>query len=259
MFRVGLWEVIEPTVGATVNLKKDSEAIAYLFQAMLETLVMQMANLTLASQIWASMKARYIGAEKVKKERLATLKNEFASLQMKHGESIDEFAESDSRTNWGKNDKNSKNESRKKSDSDRPRSQKVGGRKKVDKSKVKCFKCDELGHSTSDCFGKTKKEEANLSQSNVQDESPALFMIRNVNQKESVFLNEQKVNPSSLSCDELEWYLDNEAFGHMTSNTSVFSNLNKNVNGSVKFGDGSCVKIEGRGTIVIEGKEMNKD
>ncbi|XP_076955090.1 uncharacterized protein LOC143629802 [Bidens hawaiensis] len=291
----GLWEVIEPTEGAVVDLKKDSAAIAYMFQAMPETLVMQMANLTSASQMWASLKARYIGAERVKKARLAILKNEFASLQMKEGESIDEFAaigrlkafeertllkhkqssatvkednmlltyadwharkkESDSRRNWGKNDKISKNESRKKNDSDRPRGQKVGGRKKVDKSKVKCFKCDELGHYASDCHEKTKKEEANLSKANEHDEGPTLFMIQNENQKELVFLNEQKVNPSSLGGDELEWYLDNGASNHMTGNISVFSNLNKNVNGNVKFGDGSCVKIEGRGTIVLEGKE----
>lgn len=74
---------------------------------------------------------------------------------------------------------------------------------------------------------------------------------------ERVFLNEQKVMPSrfesSGSSDQC-WYLDNGASNHMTGNLEIFAVMNKNVTGKVKFGDGSCVEIVGRGTIVLEGK-----
>lgn len=88
----GLWEVIEPVEGVEINLKKNNAAIVYLYQAMPEDLVLQVANLTSAKAIWDSLKARFVGIDRVKKARLATLKNEFELLKMKDSETIDEFA-----------------------------------------------------------------------------------------------------------------------------------------------------------------------
>ena len=45
-----------------------------------------------AKQVWDNLKTRYLGADRVKKARLQTLKSEFDALRMKDGESIDEFA-----------------------------------------------------------------------------------------------------------------------------------------------------------------------
>ncbi|XP_076935589.1 uncharacterized protein LOC143602316 [Bidens hawaiensis] len=50
------------------------------------------------------------------------------------------------------------------------------------------------------------------------------------------------------------WYLDNEASNHMTGNRSFFLELNESITGNVRFGDGLCVKIEGRGSIIFQGK-----
>ena len=47
------------------------------------------------------------------------------------------------------------------------------------------------------------------------------------------------------------WYLDSGASNHMTSSKESFSKLNDNVTGTVKFGDGSRVAIQGRGTIIF--------
>lgn len=50
------------------------------------------------------------------------------------------------------------------------------------------------------------------------------------------------------------WYLDNGASNHMTGTKSKFSNLNEDVTVQVKFGDGSTVKIKGKGNITFRCK-----
>ena len=50
---------------------------------------------------------------------------------------------------------------------------------------------------------------------------------------------------------EQRWYLDSGASNHMTGSKEAFSELDGNVTGTVKFGDGSRVAIRGRGTIIF--------
>lgn len=78
--------------GIEIDAKKNNAAIAYLYQAMPEDLVLQVANPTTAKAIWDSLKARFVGIDRVKKARLATLKNVFEMLKMKDSENIDEYA-----------------------------------------------------------------------------------------------------------------------------------------------------------------------
>lgn len=354
----GLWEVIEPQEGGVVDPKKNNQAIAYLYQAMPEEMIMQVANLITAKEVWDSLKTRFVGIDRVKKARLASLRTEFERLKMKEGENIDEFAgklsalatkatqlgepfdESslvkklmssvpdrfiqivasmeqfldldtmllpeaigrlkafEERTNGkmkahqGKDDqllmtfsewqtRQKESDSRKRGHSSKERS---GGRfgkgknwssnkakgfdnnqskssfkndkKPRDKTGIKCFRCDEFGHYASECPKRTKDSEANLSQT--AEEEPALLMVRVDNvQKEVIFLNESKVNPTKYAkepCDDEVWYLDNGASNHMTGNSFAFSHLDRNIAGKVKFGDGSTVTIEGRGTVVLNCK-----
>ncbi|WVZ57631.1 hypothetical protein U9M48_007992 [Paspalum notatum var. saurae] len=51
--------------------------------------------------------------------------------------------------------------------------------------------------------------------------------------------------------DDTAWYLDTGATNHMTGSRAVFSDIDSNVTGSVRFGDGSLVKIEGSGTVLF--------
>ena len=70
-------------------------------------------------------------------------------------------------------------------------------------------------------------------------------------------LNEEKVMPKKLETDKKEdgvWYLDNGASNHMTGERSYFSEINDNIKGKVKFGDGSFVDISGKGSILFEAK-----
>jgi transposase InsO family protein len=50
------------------------------------------------------------------------------------------------------------------------------------------------------------------------------------------------------------WHLDTGATNHMSGSRAVFSELDRGVAGMVRFGDGSVVKIEGRGTVVFSCK-----
>jgi len=50
------------------------------------------------------------------------------------------------------------------------------------------------------------------------------------------------------------WILDTGATNHMTGARSAFAELDSGVRGSVRFGDGSTVDIEGRGTVLFRCK-----
>ena len=50
---------------------------------------------------------------------------------------------------------------------------------------------------------------------------------------------------------EQRWYLDSGASNHMTGSKAAFSELDDDVTGTVKFGDGSRVAIRGHGTIIF--------
>ena len=47
------------------------------------------------------------------------------------------------------------------------------------------------------------------------------------------------------------WYRDSGASNHMTGSKDSFSELDGDVTGTVKFGDGSRVAIRGRDTIIF--------
>lgn len=50
------------------------------------------------------------------------------------------------------------------------------------------------------------------------------------------------------------WYLDNGASNHMTGVWNFFAELDKNITGQVRFGDGSRVQIVGMSLILLECK-----
>lgn len=83
-----VWESIEP---GDKDEKKNNRAIAYLFQSIPEALILQVGNLDTAKGVWDAVKARHLGAERVKEARLQTLMTEFDRLKMKEGDTIDTF------------------------------------------------------------------------------------------------------------------------------------------------------------------------
>lgn len=83
-----VWEVVENESDA---VDKNDMATALLFQSVPEALILQVGELESAKKVWDAIKARHIGAEKVREARLQTLMAEFERLKMKENESIDEF------------------------------------------------------------------------------------------------------------------------------------------------------------------------
>ncbi|KAD3336326.1 hypothetical protein E3N88_31845 [Mikania micrantha] len=76
---------------------------------------------------------------------------------------------------------------------------------------------------------------------------------------QEVLLNEKEIKPSQYGItNESLWYLDNDASNHMTGNKEHFRELDKKVSGRVRFGDGSFVEIEGKGSILLECKNKEQ-
>ncbi|XP_021999366.1 uncharacterized protein LOC110896210 [Helianthus annuus] len=88
----GLWEVIDPVKGDAVDEKKNKVARAVIFQALPEDILLQVAKNQSAKDIWEALRVRFLGADRVQKARLATLRREFEQLRMKETDSIENFA-----------------------------------------------------------------------------------------------------------------------------------------------------------------------
>ena len=82
------WDVIEQE---TEEIEKNDMAIALIFQSIPEALVLQVGDIDNAKKVWEAIKARHIGADRVKEARLQTLMAEFDRLKMKDNDTIDNF------------------------------------------------------------------------------------------------------------------------------------------------------------------------
>ncbi|XP_023749794.1 uncharacterized protein LOC111898102 [Lactuca sativa] len=83
------WTVTDP---GTENEEKDYLAMGMLYQVIPETLIMQIGDVESSKVLWDAIKARHVGADRVKEARLQTLMTEFNRLKMSDSESIDDFA-----------------------------------------------------------------------------------------------------------------------------------------------------------------------
>ena len=83
-----VWEIVE---SETTDDEKNDMAIALIFQSIPEALILQVGELDTAKKVWDAIKARHLGADRVREARLQTLKADFDRLKMKETESIDDF------------------------------------------------------------------------------------------------------------------------------------------------------------------------
>lgn len=130
------------------------------------------------------------------------------------------------------------------------------GRGNRDKSHLKCFSCGIPGHFIADCRKprrqREQKQEVNIA--SIEDDEPALLLAKHEDVNK-VLLNENEVSPKLMAIDREKqresnvWYLDNGASNHMSGDKSKFSTLDEEISGKVRFGDGSTIKIEGKGSI----------
>jgi hypothetical protein len=126
--------------------------------------------------------------------------------------------------------------------------------------KGRCRNCGIYGHWEQDCKRpkKEKKKEPAQAEANVAVgggvHGGVLMMAScDVRREVSQFVHlTEKVVP--IDVPEGVWVLDTGASNHMTGTRSVLSQLDQSVRGSVRFGDGSRVEIEGIGSVLMEGR-----
>ncbi|XP_072149568.1 uncharacterized protein [Setaria viridis] len=134
--------------------------------------------------------------------------------------------------------------------------------------KGRCRNCGIYDHWKEDCTRPKKERKEEAHNVEVGPEHPTL-MLATVNavhvQKGSlgvkssetrmtrqvVHLNEKKVYPADRDEDKGVWVLDTGASNHMTGHREALASLDMFVRGTVRFGDGSLVEIQGIGSVML--------
>ena len=87
-----VWEAVEPKDQNTkVDERKDRVALAVIYQGLPEDILLSVADKKTAKEAWTALKTMCLGAERVKKAKVQTLKGEFEIMQMKDNETLDDF------------------------------------------------------------------------------------------------------------------------------------------------------------------------
>ena len=88
----GVWGAVESKdPKATVEEKTDKTAMVAIYQSIPEDIMLTLADKQTANEAWDTLKTLCLGADRVKKAKIQTLKAEFESLSMKDTELIDDF------------------------------------------------------------------------------------------------------------------------------------------------------------------------
>ncbi|XP_078444841.1 uncharacterized protein LOC144713978 [Wolffia australiana] len=121
-----------------------------------------------------------------------------------------------------------------------------GERKPFNKSKIQSYNCQKFGHFTSECRNEKKERTLNVAQAEVE---PPTLLMAFIEETETLLLGVGKE-----STNENLRFLDNSATNHMTGKKSLFHDLQKISDGTVRFGDDSRVDTHGKGSIHLETK-----
>ncbi|XP_074336212.1 uncharacterized protein LOC141673367 [Apium graveolens] len=246
----GVWDAIEPKESkdgkSTVENRVDKRALAVIYQGIPEELLLSIAEKCTAKDAWNTIKTVNLGADKVKAARAQTLKAEdWRKKECAEGQLLM------TREEWLKRTKGSAD----------PRGR-DGNRGTRDRSKLRCFNCQTYGHFAYECR-KPRRDVRDLQKevilSKTEEEEPALLFTEcRDGETGMIMLNEERMVPelkaSNEGRDSQVWFLDNGANNHMTGQKGKFKDLDENVKGVVRFGDGSSVDIKGKGTVSFKCK-----
>ncbi|XP_074351747.1 uncharacterized protein LOC141690888 [Apium graveolens] len=88
----GVWEAIESDgKKSQVEVRTDKMALAIIYQSIPEEILLSVAEKKSAQEAWEAIKTMCVGADRVKKAKVQTLRAELESLTMKETEQIDDF------------------------------------------------------------------------------------------------------------------------------------------------------------------------
>jgi hypothetical protein len=137
-----------------------------------------------------------------------------------------------------------------------------------DVARDECRYCGNRGHWAKEC-PKRRRDAAHLAQVEENPEAHTLLVASAVEEVNATHSSSSLPAAPAIHLDEANlfvqlgergdgattrWILDSGATNHMTGARSAFAELNTGVHGSVRFGDGSTVGIEGRGTVLFKCK-----
>ncbi|CAA7394595.1 unnamed protein product [Spirodela intermedia] len=124
-----------------------------------------------------------------------------------------------------------------------------------DKSFVTSYNCQKKGHYANECrFPKKERPKVDKQKAIVAEENSSDNSLLMAFEDSDVLL--QGISQSELMNDM--WYLDMEATSHMSSEKTLFFELDESSKGGVHFGDDSHIPIEGRGKILLNTKSGSK-
>ena len=84
----GIWDSIEHD---DIEERKDRMALTAIYQAVLEDILLMLAEKNSTKAVWETLQTMHVGVEHVKKAKVQTLRSEFEAIRMKDGESIEDF------------------------------------------------------------------------------------------------------------------------------------------------------------------------
>lgn len=82
---------LNPRVIKTQSMKTDKMGMAAIYHGIPEDILLSVAEKQTAKEVWEAVKTMSLGADRVKKARIQTLKAEFEFLVMKDTELIEDF------------------------------------------------------------------------------------------------------------------------------------------------------------------------
>ncbi|KAI5442993.1 hypothetical protein KIW84_011871 [Lathyrus oleraceus] len=101
---------------------------------------------------------------------------------------------------------------------------------RCDKSQIKCFNCNKIGHYAYESrFSKKVVEKTNFVEEKVGEEETLLLACQSQ-------VEEKRNN----------WYPDTDARNHMCGDRSMFVEINEATTGNVSFGDDSKIPVKGK-------------
>ncbi|MCI35885.1 retrovirus-related Pol polyprotein from transposon TNT 1-94, partial [Trifolium medium] len=112
------------------------------------------------------------------------------------------------------------------------------GKKKFDKSNIKCYNCQKKGHFADECWSKKDQQGDEARVAEYHDEDPVMFMV---------------TTKEEANCGD-QWYLDTGCSTHMTRRKYWFTSLNQSQKSKVKFANDTTLAAEGVGAVCIKSK-----
>ncbi|CAN6587276.1 unnamed protein product [Malus baccata var. baccata] len=122
------------------------------------------------------------------------------------------------------------------------------------KNKVKCHKCNKIGHIARYCNSNKVVQQVNFA--NQVEEIGNLFYANHSGEMKMI-----KIGSLFYACNAMtdvkvnhSWYIDSGCSNHMTGDKRLLTNIKRNLTSRVKLGTGAIVQVVGNGTLVIKTK-----